>query len=87
MGGVHPGGAGMTPVTVTITAIEQTAVATPHGVVVSPWYEDRPGSTPRRPGLDGYAQADAYRKLHHAFAGYILLGREIVVTVAPGEVV
>lgn len=71
----------------TITAIEQTAVAKPDGTVVSPWYEDRPGSTPKYAGLDGYAQADAYRKLHHAFAGYILLGREIVVTVAPGEVI
>lgn len=70
-----------------MTEIEQTAVAKPDGAVVSPWYEDRPGSTPKFPGLDGYEQADAYRKLHHAFAGYILLGRSVVVTVEPGEVV
>ena len=68
----------------TSQSIEQTAVATPDGVVVSPWYEDRPGSTPKWPGFDGYAQADAFRTLNHAFAGYILLGREVTVTM-PAE--
>lgn len=67
--------------------IKQTAVATPDRIVVSPWYEDQPGPTARDPHLSARTQAVEFRTINHPFAGYILLAREVMVTLPAEEVV